>query len=132
MDDARPPAPARAWLLLLGAIATEVTGSLALRAAVDHRGWYAVVVPAYVAAFVLLAGVLRAGMGLGVAYGVWGATGVALTAALGATVFGEPFTPVMVAGISLIMVGVLLVELGAQRAHRGRVADASAATAGGR
>lgn len=122
MEAARPPAPTRARLLLLGAIATEVTGSLALRAAVDDPGWYAVVVPAYVTAFVLLAGVLRAGMALGVAYGVWGATGVALTAALGAAVFGEPFTPVMVAGIALIMAGVLLVELGAQRAHRDRAA----------
>ncbi len=69
VDDARPPARARARLLLLSAIATEVTGSLSLRAAVDHPGWYAAVVPAYVAAFVFLAAVLRAGMGLGVAYG---------------------------------------------------------------
>ncbi|WP_431837172.1 DMT family transporter [Cellulomonas sp. Y8] len=120
----RTPATARAWLLLLGAIATEVTGSLALRAAVDHPGWYVVVVPAYVAAFAFLGAVLRAGMGLGVAYGVWGATGVALTAVLGAAVFGEPFTPVVAAGIVLIMAGVLVVELGAQRAHRARAAAA--------
>nr|WP_233571660.1 SMR family transporter [Cellulomonas triticagri] len=106
--------------MLAGAIAVEVTGSLALRAAVDHPAWYAVVVPAYVTAFVLLGAVLRAGMPLGVAYGVWGATGVALTAALGALVFAEPFTPVVVAGIVLIMVGVLVVEIGSQRAHRER------------
>lgn len=91
-----------------------------LRAAVDHPGWYAVVVPAYVTAFVLLGAVLRAGMALGVAYGVWGATGVALTAVLGAVVFAEPFTPVVVAGIALIMAGVLVVELGSQRAHAAR------------
>lgn len=63
------------WPLLAGAIACEVTGSLSLRAAVAHPGWYAVVVVGYVAAFALLAAVLRRGMPLGVAYGIWGAVG---------------------------------------------------------
>jgi len=107
----------RTWLLLAGAVATEVTGSLSLRAAVDHPGWYAVVTVGYVAAFTLLAAVLRRGMPLGVAYGIWGATGVALTAVLSAAIFGEPFTPVMTVGIALIIGGVLLVEVGSQRAR---------------
>lgn len=106
------------WLLLAAAIACEVTGSLSLRAAVDHPGWYAVVVVGYVAAFVCLAGVLRRGMPLGVAYGIWGATGVALTAALSSVIFGEPFTLLMTAGIVLIIGGVLLVEVGSHRAAR--------------
>src|SRR5699024_11386791 len=32
---------------------------------------------------------LKAGLGLGVAYGIWGAMGVALTALFGAVLFGE-------------------------------------------
>ncbi|UNX55776.1 SMR family transporter [Georgenia sp. TF02-10] len=104
------------WPLLAGAIACEVTGSLSLRAAVAHPGWYAVVVVGYVAAFALLAAVLRRGMPLGVAYGIWGAVGVALTAALSSVIFGEPFTLLMTAGIALIIGGVLLVELGSHRA----------------
>lgn len=106
------------WLLLAGAIGTEVTASLSLKAALDHPAWYLVTGVGYVAAFVLLAAVLRAGMALGVAYGVWGAAGVALTAALSAALYGEPLTVVMLAGIALIIAGVLTVELGSQRAAR--------------
>jgi len=104
------------WLLLAGAIVTEVSGSLSLRAAVDNPAWYAVVVLGYVAAFAFLAAVLRRGMPLGVAYGIWGATGVALTAVLSTVLFAEPFTPLMTAGIALIIGGVLLVEIGSHRA----------------
>lgn len=109
------------WILLAAAIVSEVTGSLSLKAALDHPGWYVVVVVGYVAAFVMLGIVLRLGLHLGVAYGVWGASGVALTAILSALVFGEPLTPVMVIGIALIMVGVLCVELGSQAAGRKRL-----------
>lgn len=108
----------RPWLLLAVAVVAEVTGSISLRAAVDAAGWYALVVPAYLAAFAFLGGALRAGMPLGVAYGMWGAVGVALTALLGAVLFAERLTPVTVAGLVLVVVGVLLVELGSQRARR--------------
>ncbi|MDN6331367.1 MAG: SMR family transporter, partial [Micrococcaceae bacterium] len=53
---------------------------------------------------------------LGVAYGIWGASGVALTAALSAIIFGEPLTATMLAGMGLIIAGVLTIELGSQRA----------------
>ncbi len=56
----------------------------------------------------------------GSTYGIWGATGVALTALLSAAVFGEDLTPTMVVGLGVIIAGVLLVELGSQRAHRVR------------
>ncbi|MFC7877618.1 DMT family transporter [Isoptericola sp. NPDC057391] len=106
------------WLLLVGAIATEVLGSLALQAAQDHPAWYAVVGIGYVGAFTLLAAVLRAGMPLGVAYGIWGAMGVAATASLAAAIFGEPLTGTMLLGIVLVIAGVLVIELGAPRAGR--------------
>lgn len=108
----------RRWLLLLGAISTEVTASLSLKGALERPALYAVVVVGYVAAFTFLALVLRAGTPLGVAYGIWGAAGVALTAVLGAAIFGEPLTGLMGIGIAVITGGVLLVELGSQAAHR--------------
>ncbi|MFB2580549.1 multidrug efflux SMR transporter [Herbiconiux sp. P15] len=104
------------WFLLGAAILTEVSASLSLKAALDHPGWYVLVVAGYLAAFVLLALVLRAGMPLGVAYGVWGALGVALTAGFAALLFGETLTPVMLVGIAMVMAGVLAVEIGSQRA----------------
>ncbi|GAA4803460.1 hypothetical protein GCM10023220_35900 [Streptomyces ziwulingensis] len=64
--------------------------------------------------------VLRAGLALGVAYGIWGASGVALTAVLATVIFGDPLTAVMGVGIALVIAGVLCVELGAQAAHARR------------
>jgi small multidrug resistance pump len=104
----------RKWLFLAGAIGFEVTGSLSLKAALDHPAWYVLVGLGYTTSFVMLAATLRAGMPLGVAYGVWGALGVVLTATLAAVIFGEALTLVMLAGMGLIIVGVLLVELGSQ------------------
>ena len=102
------------WLLLATAILLEVTGTLALRmATTGRRAWYAVVAVGYAGAFAALTATLAAGLPLGVAYGIWAAVGVALTAVASHVLFDEPLTPVMGAGIALIAAGVLLVELGA-------------------
>ena len=105
------------WFLLAAAIVSEVAATLSLKAALDQPAWYVVVVTGYVGSLVLLAAVLRAGMALGVAYGIWGAIGVALTAALGALLYGERLTALVVAGMVLVAAGVLVVELGSQRAR---------------
>lgn len=106
------------WLLLAGAIVAETSATLALRAATETPAWYALVVAGYGAAFVLLAAVLRTGMAIGVAYGIWAAIGVAATALLAAALFGEPLTWVMGLGFLTVVAGVLLVELGSHRAER--------------
>ena len=101
-----------AWLALGGAIISEVSATLALRQALNQPGFYAVVGIGYALAFVLLSLTLKAGMPLGVAYGVWSAGGVAVTAIASRLFFNEPLTRTMMAGIALIMAGVLLVEIG--------------------
>ncbi|MCV7229330.1 DMT family transporter [Mycolicibacterium komossense] len=106
----------RKWGLLAGAILTEVTGILSLRAFQDHPAWLVLVVVGYLLSFVFLTLVMRAGMPIGIAYGIWGACGTALTAVLAAVIFGDPFTLPIVLGIGLIIIGVLLVEFGSQRA----------------
>jgi small multidrug resistance pump len=103
-------------VLLFAAIAVEVAATLSLRASQDHSAWLVVVVAGYVGSFVLLTMVLRTGMPIGVAYGIWGACGTAATAVLAAVIYGDPFTWPIVAGIGLIIAGVLLVEFGSQRA----------------
>lgn len=112
------------WFLLTAAILSEVTASLSLKAALDHPGWFVVVALGYLGSFTLLALVLKDGLALGVAYGVWGAMGVALTAVMSAVIFGEPLTHVMVLGLALIIGGVLCVELGSQRAAKQKEATA--------
>ncbi len=102
----------KAGLLLALAVGLEVTGSLTLSAAQQAPWLYTITAIGYVGAFFLLSLVLHAGMPLGVAYGIWGACGVVLTAVLGALLFGDPLTPWMGVGIVLIVGGVVLVELG--------------------
>ncbi|HEY2699229.1 MAG TPA: SMR family transporter [Pseudonocardiaceae bacterium] len=102
-----------AWLFLACAILIEVTATLSLRMATTGRkAWYGVVIVGYLLAFVLLTLTLRHGVGIGVAYGIWAAAGVALTAIASKLLFKEPLTKTMGIGIGCIMVGVLLVELG--------------------
>lgn len=102
-----------AWLYLVGAIIFEVFGTISLRLAVDKKRWYVGVVAGYIIAFSLLAVTLANGLPLGVAYGIWAAAGVALTAILSKVLFNEPLTRVMIFGIVLIIGGVLLIEIGA-------------------
>ncbi|MBP2215274.1 multidrug efflux SMR transporter [Arthrobacter sp. CAN_C5] len=102
-----------AYLFLIGAIIFEVAGTVSLRLAVDDKRWYGAVVVGYLVAFTMLALTLAGGLPLGVAYGIWAASGVALTAMIGKFLFKEPFTWLMGLGIILIIGGVLLIELGA-------------------
>lgn len=102
------------WAFLVAAIVLEVAATLSLRVASDGRPtWYAAVAGGYIAAFASLSLALDEGLGLGVAYGIWAASGVALTAIASKALFKEPLTPIMMGGIALIISGVLLVELGA-------------------
>ncbi len=106
------------WTMLAVAIVSEVVATLALRAALDDRGWFVIVAAGYLVAFALLSAVLAAGMPVGVAYGIWSASGVVLTAVLAAIVFSDPLTFRIGLGIAAVIGGVLLVELGSHPATR--------------
>ena len=100
------------WILLAGAVLCEVAASLSLKGASDEPLLYIVVVAGYSAAFGALTAILKRGMPLGAAYGIWAAAGVALTAVMSSIIFREPFSPLMGGGLALIIAGVLLVETG--------------------
>ena len=106
-----------AYLFLVVAIVFEVAGTLSLRMAtvggVRGRLWICGVAVGYLVAFTGLTLALAEGLALGVAYGIWAAAGVALMAVLGRILFKEALTRMMGLGIGLIIVGVLLIELGA-------------------
>jgi small multidrug resistance pump len=101
------------WLALAGAILVEVCATLSMRASdgFRKRAWIAPVVLAYLISFALLWLTLRLGMPVGIAYGVWTACGVALVAVADRVLFKERLTPLMMAGIALIMCGVLTIDL---------------------
>ncbi|MCE4267841.1 MULTISPECIES: DMT family transporter [Rhodococcus] len=104
------------WIFLIAAILSEVSATLALRMASQtgsNKKWFVVVGVGYVASFAFLTLALDAGLALGVAYGIWTACGVALTALACRILFREALTKLMAAGIALIAAGVVLIELGA-------------------
>lgn len=103
------------WGLLFIAIALEITATLSLRASEGFTrwGWIFPIAIGYTASFVLIAMVLKRGMPVGVAYGVWSGVGVAATAVLAKYLFGDPFTWMMAGGVVLIGAGVFLLEAGA-------------------
>lgn len=115
-----------AWPPLLIAIALEVTATLSLRAAegLTHPFWLIPVVIGYSGSLWLLSVVLDRGMPVGVAYGIWSAIGVVLTAVMGTVLFGELLGTVQIIGIGAIVVGVLLVELGSHPRERSPEATA--------
>jgi len=107
-----------AWVLLVAAIATEVVGTLALR---GSNGFTQVVpslitVVGYVASFVLLAMVLKS-LPVGIVYAIWSAIGIALVAVLGKLLFNDPVPPLAVAGMVLIVGGVILVSASGAKTH---------------
>ena len=106
------------WLFLIGAIIFEVAGTLSLRmVSTGKRLWWIAVAAGYITAFTMLIFTLDNGMALGVAYGIWAASGVALTAILSKLIFKEQLTLVMSIGILVVIGGVLMIELGSGAIH---------------
>ncbi|GAB7075563.1 DMT family transporter [Streptomyces albidoflavus] len=102
------------WVLLACAILAEVTATISLRLSEGFSkiAPSVVVVVGYVTAFTLLALVLKRGMAIGVAYGIWAAAGVALVALIGAAFLGDSLTPLQYGGLVLVAAGVVALEAG--------------------
>ncbi|HVS48970.1 MAG TPA: multidrug efflux SMR transporter [Candidatus Dormibacteraeota bacterium] len=107
-----------AWVLLGAAIATEVAGTLALRASDGFSRLVPsiIVVVGYAASFGFLALVLKS-LPVGIVYAIWSAIGVALVAVFGKIMFGDPVPPLAIAGIVLIVGGVALVSFSGASSH---------------
>ena len=102
-----------AYALLVLAIAVEIAGTSLLKATegfsrpVPTAG----VIAAYAAAVLLLAHVVRT-VPVGVAYAMWSGLGTAGIAAIGAAFLDEPLGVAQVAGIALVIAGVVVLNLG--------------------
>ncbi|HEV2028448.1 MAG TPA: multidrug efflux SMR transporter [Candidatus Dormibacteraeota bacterium] len=105
-------------MLLGAAIATEVAGTLALRASdgLTKLVPSIIVVVGYLASFGFLALVLKT-LPVGIVYAIWAAVGVALVAVLGKLMFNDPVPPMAMIGMVLIVAGVVLVSLSGAPSH---------------
>lgn len=102
-------------LLLAVAIVIEVTGSAALKASQGFSKPLPsiVVVISAIATFYLL-GIIVNRLPLGIVYATWSGVGTALTAVIGVLVFRETLVSWQIAGIGLIIAGVILLNLPAK------------------
>lgn len=99
------------WIYLALAILCEVAGTTALKAAEGFTRPVPVlfVVLGYLAAFFFL-GLSLKSLPVGIAYAIWAAIGMVLIAITGWLAFGERLDSWAVAGIVLIVIGVILVS----------------------
>ncbi len=105
-----------AWVLLVLAIGAEVVGTLSLKASDGFsRLWPSVaVVLGYGLAFTLLAFALKT-LDVGPAYALWAGLGTVGAAIGGWLVFSERLSMLTVAGIVIVVVGVVAITLGETR-----------------
>ena len=102
----------KGWILLSVAIVAEVMATSALKASSGFsRLWPTVLaVVGYSCAFYFLSLTLRY-LPLGVAYAVWAGMGVVLTSLLGWAMFRQTLDIAAVAGMLLIVLGVIVMNV---------------------
>lgn len=98
--------------LLAVAIATEVVATAVLPRAEGFTdpGWSAVVVAGYALSIWLLTLVVRE-IPVSVTYAIWAGAGTAAIAVVGVLFLDEPVTVLKIVAISLIIAGVVLINL---------------------
>lgn len=101
------------YLFLLGAIFAEVGATSLLKSTEGFsRLWPTVVcLLGYAASFALLAVSISRGMQTDVAYALWSAIGTATIVAIAVLFLGSPLSAAKVAGVALIIAGVITLNL---------------------
>jgi small multidrug resistance pump len=101
------------YIMLAGAILSEVLATTALKftEGFTRLGPAAGVLLGYGISFYLLARTLRS-LEVGTVYAIWSAIGTALIALIGIVFMGESATVPKMAGIALVIAGVVIINLG--------------------
>ncbi|MET7846852.1 multidrug efflux SMR transporter [Streptomyces avermitilis] len=101
------------YVLLAGAIVSEVAATTAMKYSDGFsRLWPSLLTAlGYLVAFALLAQTLKT-VSVGTAYAIWAGVGTAAIAAIGMVFLGEGMSPAKLAGIALIIGGVVVLNMG--------------------
>jgi small multidrug resistance pump len=104
--------PVPAYRLLLIAIVFETVATSALKASdgFTRAGPSVLSILCYVLSFYLLSLTLRT-IPVGIAYAIWAGLGIVLIAVIGAVVFGQRLDWPAVAGMGLIVAGIVVINV---------------------
>jgi len=100
------------WLYLLLAILFEVLGTTAMKLSEGFTKTTPSIAMAifYILSLVMLTLTLKK-IDVSIAYAIWSGLGTALIAVIGIMVFGESLTPMKIASLALIILGVIGLQL---------------------
>lgn len=107
--------PLTAWLFLIVSILFEVFGMLSLR----YSNGFTNLIPTagaitcFITSIWLMSFSLKQ-IEMGIAYAVWAAVSTALIAVLGIIFYSESITSFKIIGVTLVVIGVVLLNLGAK------------------
>jgi quaternary ammonium compound-resistance protein SugE len=104
--------PSLAWVMLVTAGVLDVGWAISMKYAEGYTrpGW-SIVSVALLAAFVFLLGRALQVLEIGVAYTVWTGIGAVGTLTMGVLLFGETLSPMKIAGIVMVMIGIVALKL---------------------
>lgn len=111
--------PSKYYGLLAVSIVAEVIGTTLMKLSEGFtEPLYSLgTIVAYVISFGIFVVVLKY-VQLGLAYGIWGGVGTAITTMIGCIGWGEPFTLFTGVGVVLIVGGIILMNAGVQDAEK--------------
>src|ERR1700755_44369 len=96
-----------AWIALVVAGLLDVGWAISMKYAEGYTGLgWTLISLALLAAFVFLLGRALQVLGVGVAYTVWTGIGAVGTLTMGVLLFGEALSPMKIAGIVLVLIGI--------------------------
>ena len=100
------------WIYLLLAILFEVAGTTAMKLSEGFTKTMPSIAMAlfYILSLVMLTLTLKK-IDVSIAYAIWSGLGTAIIAGIGIMVFGESLTPMKIASIALIILGVIGLQL---------------------
>ena len=100
------------WLYLLFAILFEVAGTTAMKLSEGFTKTMPSIAMTlfYILSLVMLTLTLKK-IDVSIAYAIWSGLGTALIAGIGIILFGESLTPMKIASIALIILGVIGLQL---------------------
>jgi small multidrug resistance pump len=101
-----------AWLCLIGSVATEVFGMIFLK----YSNGFSRLLPTSLAIICILASLWLISLSLkqlemGMTYAIWAASSSAILALIGFAFYAETITTLKLTGITLIIIGVVLLNL---------------------